>query len=76
MSAAESAFDVLKEKWDHVRAAIKARWGDKITDAELDAVAGQHEKLCHLIGDKCTMRVHEARGELNKILDGIASTRF
>ena len=70
-----SAAELFREKWDQVRAAIKARWGNKITDAELDEVKGQHEKACHLIGEKCGMKASEARSEMNKILDGISASR-
>jgi len=64
--------DILKEKWDQVRAAIKARWGDQITDRDLDQVAYQHDQICHLIGEKCGVSERRARAEFNKILDGIS----
>lgn len=66
-----AALDFLKENWQKVKAVVKERWGDKISDAELDAVAGQHEQLCHLIGEKCGLNERRAREEINKILDGI-----
>ena len=66
-----TTLDLLREKWDDVRAALKARWGDKITDAELDEVAGQREKLCHLLGEKCKLGEQAANREINIVLDGL-----
>ena len=68
-----NALDHLMEKWDEVKAAIKKRWGDKITDRDLDKVAGQREQLCHLLVEKCGLpRVEAANREIDTILSGIS----
>ena len=66
-----SAVDIFRKKWNEIRAAVKERWGDKITDADLDRIAGQHEQLCHLLGEKCGLSERRAREEVNKILDSV-----
>ncbi len=66
-----AAVDLFKTKWDEIRQAIKARWGDKITDHDLERVAREREQVCHLIGEKCQMSLQKARQELNSILDSI-----
>jgi uncharacterized protein YjbJ (UPF0337 family) len=64
--------NVLEERWQEIKAAVKKRFGDKITDAELDQVAGQHDQLCHLIGDKCGLSEHQSRREVQTIMDELA----
>lgn len=66
-----SAIDAFKANWQKIREAVKKRWGDKITDRDLDEVAGQREKLCHLLGYKCGLSEREANKELDNILDSI-----
>ena len=66
-----SALDTFKDRWEDIRNAVKQRWGDKITDRDLDQVAHQRDELCHLIGEKCGLKQREANRELNAILDGI-----
>jgi len=72
---AEKIEKVLTEKWDEVKAAIRARWGDKVSDADLDGISRQHEEICHLIGGKCGLSQRKAREEVNKVLDGIIVSR-
>ena len=72
MATSEKRFDkVLSEKWDEVKAALRRRWGDKISDRDLDEVAHQHDAICHFIGEKCGMGERKAREEVNKVLDGL-----
>lgn len=63
--------DRFKEAWDQIRAWAKDRWGDKISDADLERVAGQHDQFCHLIGEKCGLSERVARAEVEKALDSI-----
>ena len=66
-----TATDVFKEKWAGIRQWVKEQWGDKITDADLDQVAGQREQLCHLLSEKCGLSERVANQEINKALDSI-----
>lgn len=68
-----NAADMLMLKWEEVKAAIKKRWGDKVTDKDLDKVAGQREELCHLLVSKCGLpRVEAANREIDSILSGLS----
>lgn len=61
----------LKERWQEVRKAVLARHGDVIDEQELDEVAGQREKLCHLLGEKCGLTQAQANRELDQIMTSI-----
>lgn len=62
--------DILQGMWKQVRGDIKTKWG-KLTDDELDQVAGQREKLLGLIQQKYGEKRDEAEAELNKLLTKI-----
>lgn len=64
-----AAVDLFQEKWEHVKSWVKERWGDKISDDELDRVAGQREQLCGLINEKCGV----PRKSINRDIDNILS---
>lgn len=72
----EKINNLLSEKWDDVKAAIKDRWGDQITDTELDSIAHQHDEICHLIGGKCGLNERQARSEFNKVMDQLTINRL
>ena len=61
--------DLIKEKWDDIRQAIRARWGHKISDEDLAEIVPDHAALCDLIGHRCEMTQHQARNEVSRILD-------
>lgn len=61
--------DLIKERWDEIRQAIKARFGHKISDEDLADAVPDHAALCDLIGKRCEFTEHKARNEVNRILD-------
>ena len=61
--------NLIKEKWDEIRNAIKARWSHKISDEDLAEIVPDHAALCDLIGSRCELTEHQARTEVNRILD-------
>ncbi len=62
--------DILQGMWKQVRGDIKTKWG-KLTDDELDQVAGHREKLLELIQQKYGEKRDAAEAELNKLLTKI-----
>jgi uncharacterized protein YjbJ (UPF0337 family) len=62
--------DILQGMWKQVRGDIKTQWG-KLTDDELDQVAGQREKLLGLIQQKYGEKREAVEAELNKLLTKI-----
>lgn len=62
--------DILQGMWKQVRGDIKTKWG-KLTDDELDQVAGHREKLLGLIQQKYGEKRDAAEAELNKLLTKI-----
>jgi len=59
--------DILQGMWKQVRGDIKTKWG-KLTDDELDQVAGHREKLLGLIQQKYGETRDAAEADLNKLL--------
>jgi uncharacterized protein YjbJ (UPF0337 family) len=65
--------DILQGMWKQVRGDIKTKWG-KLTDDELDQVAGHRDKLLGLIQQKYGENREAAETELNKLLTKIEKT--
>ena len=62
--------DILQGMWKQVRGDIKTQWG-KLTDDELDQVAGQRDKLLGLIQQKYGENREAAEAALNQLLTKI-----
>jgi uncharacterized protein YjbJ (UPF0337 family) len=62
--------DILQGMWKQVRGDIKTKWG-KLTDDELDQVAGHREKLLGLIQQKYGEKRDAAEAEMNTLLTKI-----
>ncbi len=43
--------DTLKGQWHQVKGEVKTQWG-KLTDSDLDQIAGQSEKLVGVIQER------------------------
>ena len=43
--------DTLKGQWHQVKGEVKTQWG-KLTDSDLDQIAGQSEKLIGVLQEK------------------------
>jgi hypothetical protein len=66
-----STIDMLKERWDDVRSAVKERFSPKITDDDLANIVPDYDVLCDLIGSRCNVSKKKAEDEVRKILDQI-----
>lgn len=60
--------DVLAGKWKQLKGEVRNRWG-RLTDDELDQVAGNAEKLVGLIQERYGIARDEAERELGQIVD-------
>jgi uncharacterized protein YjbJ (UPF0337 family) len=57
--------DVLEGKWKQMRGEAKAWWG-KLTDDDLDRVAGKFESLIGVLQEKYGYTRQEAENEIDK----------
>lgn len=60
--------DVIKGKWHQFRGEVKSRWG-KLTDDDLDRVAGDSEKLIGSVQERYGYARHDAEREVNDFFD-------
>jgi uncharacterized protein YjbJ (UPF0337 family) len=57
--------DTLKGQWHQVKGAVKTQWG-KLTDNDLDQIAGQSEKLIGKLQERYGYARDRAERELNE----------
>jgi uncharacterized protein YjbJ (UPF0337 family) len=64
-------WDQVEGKWKQVKGSVKTRWG-KLTDDDLDVIAGQREQLVGRIQERYGIAKDEAQrqvDEWNRTLD-------
>jgi uncharacterized protein YjbJ (UPF0337 family) len=57
--------DQWQGKWKQVKGSIKERWG-KLTDDDLDVIAGQRDQLAGRIQERYGIAKDEARRQVNE----------
>jgi uncharacterized protein YjbJ (UPF0337 family) len=57
--------DQLKGKWKQVKGSVKEKWG-KLTDDDLDMIAGQHEQLLGKIQERYGITKEEATKQVKE----------
>lgn len=57
-------WDVVKGQWHQVKGSVKAQWG-RLTDDELEQVAGEHEKLVGLLQKRYGLARDEAERQVD-----------
>ena len=62
--------DVLEGKWKQVRGQAKEWWG-KLTDDDLDRVAGKSEQMIGLLQEKYGYTREHAEAEFNRRLEQV-----
>jgi uncharacterized protein YjbJ (UPF0337 family) len=62
--------DILEGKWKQVRGQAKEWWG-KLTDDDLDRVAGKSEQLIGLLQEKYGYTRERAEEEFNSRIKGL-----
>jgi uncharacterized protein YjbJ (UPF0337 family) len=55
----------IEAKWSDFRPSVKARWG-KLTDGDLDAIAGRREELTARIQQRYEIEKAAADGEIEE----------
>jgi uncharacterized protein YjbJ (UPF0337 family) len=65
--------DVIQGKWDQIRGDIKKNWA-KLTDNDLDVIAGQRDKLEGLIQEKYGYSKAKVRREVNNYIEELDGT--
>ena len=56
--------DTLKGQWHQVKGEVKTQWG-KLTDSDMDQIAGQSEKLIGKLQEKYGYAKEKAEQEFN-----------
>jgi uncharacterized protein YjbJ (UPF0337 family) len=59
--------DILSGKWNQLKGEVKKQWG-KLTDDELDQIAGQRDKLLGKMQEKYGYARFDAERELDTFL--------
>lgn len=60
--------DILEGNWKQVKGQIQQKWG-KLTDDELDQIAGRREELVGRIQERYGQEKDAVRKEVNAFLD-------
>jgi uncharacterized protein YjbJ (UPF0337 family) len=56
--------DILKGKWRQIKGEVKSRWG-KLTDDDMDVVAGDAEKLIGRVQERYGYQRDQAQREVD-----------
>jgi uncharacterized protein YjbJ (UPF0337 family) len=57
-------WDQVKGNWHQMKGAAKAQWG-RLTDDELDQIAGEHERLVGIIQERYGIAREEAEKQVD-----------
>lgn len=60
--------DILEGNWKQVKGQVQQKWG-KLTDRELDQIAGKREELVGRIQERYGQEKDAVRKEVNAFLD-------
>ncbi len=58
--------DILEGNWKQLKGKVRENWG-KLTDDEIDEIAGKHENFVGKIQEKYGMKKDEAEKEWDKL---------
>ncbi|NYS25576.1 CsbD family protein [Rhodobacteraceae bacterium 2376] len=62
--------DVIKGKWTQIKGEARSQWG-KLTDDEVDQIAGDRDKLIGKIQEKYGIARNEAEAQVNDWLSKV-----
>jgi len=62
--------DILKGKWKQLRGEVKTWWG-KLTDDEVDQVAGHREKLSGILQERYGYTKEQALDQINFFIENV-----
>ncbi|MFW5798498.1 MAG: CsbD family protein [Planctomycetota bacterium] len=60
--------DILKGKWKQLKGDIKREWG-KLTDDDMDRIAGDHDKLVGRLQELYGLKKEEAEKKIDAMVD-------
>jgi uncharacterized protein YjbJ (UPF0337 family) len=60
--------DIIKGKWSQLKGEVKVQWG-KLTDDELDQIAGNYDKIVGKLQEKYGYNRDKAEKEANSFFD-------
>jgi uncharacterized protein YjbJ (UPF0337 family) len=60
--------DILKGKWRQIKGEVKSRWG-KLTDDDMDVVAGDAEKLIGRVQERYGYQRDQAQREVDDFVN-------
>jgi uncharacterized protein YjbJ (UPF0337 family) len=63
-------WEQIRGQWQQLKGAIKAKWG-KLTDDDLDVIAGQQEQLTGKIQERYGIAKEEAHRQVDEWLAGL-----
>jgi uncharacterized protein YjbJ (UPF0337 family) len=63
-------WEQIRGQWRQLKGAIKAKWG-KLTDGDLDVIAGQQEQLIGKIQERYGIAKEEAHRQVDEWLAGL-----
>jgi uncharacterized protein YjbJ (UPF0337 family) len=63
-------WEQIRGQWRQLKGAIKAKWG-KLTDDDLDVIAGQQEQLIGKIQERYGIAKEEAHRQVDEWLAGL-----
>ena len=63
-------WDRIEGNWKQVKGSLKERWG-KITDDDLDVIAGKHDQLCGRLQEAYGISREEAERQVGEWSDGV-----
>ena len=64
----KSMWEKIKGSWNQTKGAVKEQWG-KLTDDDLDVIAGKQEQLEGMIQQRYGYQKDQARKEINDWFD-------
>jgi uncharacterized protein YjbJ (UPF0337 family) len=66
--------DILQGKWTQLKGRVKEQWG-KLTDDDLDQIAGQSEQLVGKIQERYGIAKDEAQRQVDALFAETETTR-
>ena len=66
----DGTWDKIAGKWKQLKGALRSRWG-KLTDDELEHIAGERDKLVGKIQERYGIAKEEAERQLNEWVDEV-----
>ena len=67
-------WDQAKGQWKQLKGAVRKQWG-KLTDADLDVIAGERQRLADIIEERYGITKEEAQRQVDSFEPRVESTQ-